>query len=52
MAGSIFGVLGFVWVLRAHKMTIKPGKMAILGPNLKNDLKMVFFPRDIGEVLL
>ena len=32
--GSIFGFLA----IRTHKVAIKPAKMAILGPNLKNDV--------------
>ena len=33
-----FWLFWLVWELRAHKMTIKPGKMAVLGPNLKSDV--------------
>ena len=36
--GVRFGIFGFVWALRTHKMAIKPAKMAVLGPNLKNDV--------------
>ena len=36
--GVHFWVFGFLWALRAHKVAIKPAKMAVLGPNLKNDV--------------
>ena len=36
--GVHFGIFGFVWALRTHKMAIKPAKMAVLGPNLKSDV--------------
>ena len=34
--GVHFWIFGFFGALRTHKMAIKPAKMAILGPNLKN----------------
>ena len=33
--GVHFWGFGLVWELRAHKMTIKPAKIAVLGLNLK-----------------